>query len=296
MNTQGRNIVGYLLFTVVAVATTGPVVYCGEKPGYKEIGRTTEREINVVLSSGWGKVVIKRGESAKIVSVDASPQNSAESHLDLSYAVRNRVGYLDVTLGEEKQEDREKGVFVVNNFESSDWFLNFSNALPISFDIELGVGKGDFDLTGLQIKDFNLTTGASDVFLRFDRPNTTSIDNINIESGLSKFYGQNLGNANFKRFRFQGGVGTTTLDFSGALNNEVDVDVEVGLGSVKVIVPQNIGARIVYEESWVSRLYHDKDFKKSDENMYITDNYSTSEGKMNIRIESGLGSVTIERR
>ncbi len=298
MKPKSTYLIGYLLLAFVVTTTIAVVAYSGSEPAHKEIGRTTERELNVVLTSGWGKVMIRRGESEKIMTVDADPGTAADSRLDVSYNIRSRIGYLDMTLGEQPADDGEekKGVFVVNNFESANWFLRFSDALPISFDIELGVGKGEFILSGLQVKDFNLTTGASDVFLGFDRPNTTVVDNINIESGLSKFIGQGLGNANFKRFRFQGGVGTATLDFSGGIHNEVDVDVEVGLGSVKVIVPEDVGAQIIYNETWVSRIYCDEDFRKTGENLYVTDNYTTAEGRMNVRVESGLGSVTIERR
>ncbi|MBI2474511.1 MAG: hypothetical protein HYV68_02305 [Candidatus Taylorbacteria bacterium] len=75
------------------------------------------------------------------------------------------------------------------------------------------------------MKDFNLSAGASSVKLRFDEPNTSVIEDMSIEAGLSKFTGEGLGNANFNHFKFEGGVGSYTLDFSGKLDHEVDVDV-----------------------------------------------------------------------
>ncbi|MDH3253025.1 MAG: cell wall-active antibiotics response protein, partial [Ignavibacteria bacterium] len=138
--------------------------------------------------------------------------------------------------------------------------------------------------------------GASDVSLSFDEPNKTSIDNIHIETGVSKFYGRNLGNANFNHLRFEGGVGSYTLDFSGDLTHEVDVDVEVGLGALTIIVPKDVGARVLFQESWVSRLDTDRDFQPSGRDQYQTDNYNAARGKMNIRIDAGLGSVKIRRK
>ncbi len=126
--------------------------------------------------------------------------------------------------------------------------MKFSDAVPISFDVQLGVGKGNFDFSGLHVKDFNLSTGAGDVVLSFDEPNPTTIENMNIESGVSKFDGRNLGNANFKHFRFQEGVGTSTLDFSGSLHSEVDVDLEVGMGVMTIIVPPEVGARVTFRQ------------------------------------------------
>lgn len=264
--------------------------------GAKEIGRTTERELNVVLSSSFGTFLISRGESEKIFVVEtAGPQ--ADPLTNLEYSIRNRVGYADITLGDVKNEGGgKKKSFKIGDFNKGKWYIRFSDAVPISFDVELGVGRGDFNLSGLQVKDFNLSAGASDVTLSFDEPNKARIENISIESGVSKFDGRNLGNANFRHFRFQGGLGAYTLDFGGALNGEVDVDIEVGMGVLTIIVPQDVGAKVYYEKSWVSRLDCDHDFRSSAENEYLTDNYSTSTGRMNIRIDSGMGSIKIRRR
>ena len=264
---------------------------------FKEIGRTTEKELNVVLSSSFGSVHVSKGESEKVVMADAAGRSASEPKMDIEYEVRNRVGYMDITLGETQEDhDGRRGSFKVSNLNGGKWYLRFSNTIPISFDVELGVGSGDFDLSGLQVKDFTLSTGASDVSLSFDEPNKTFIDNLSIESGVSKFDGRNLGNANFKRFRFQGGVGAYTLDFSGTITSEVDVDVDVGLGVLTIIVPPEVGARLFYEKSWVSRLDCDRDMHSVADDEYETENYSTADGKMNIRIDSGLGSIKVRRR
>jgi hypothetical protein len=263
----------------------------------REIGRTTEKELKVSLSSAFGTVLIGRGESGKILMAEASADKSESNVMDVEYAIRNRVGFLSMTLGEQKvDKDGNHYSFNLDRFDKGKWFLRFSEAIPISFDIELGVGRGDFNLSGLDVKDFNLSTGASDVTLAFDQANTGTIENMNIESGVSKFDARNLGNANFRHLRFQGGMGSYTLDFGGELKNEVDVDIEVGLGLVTIIIPEDIGARVIYENSWVSRLDCDHDFQPEGENQYISANYHKAQGRMNINIDSGLGSIKVRRR
>ena len=262
---------------------------------YKEIGRTTEKELKVVLSANFGSLQIRRGDPGKMVAV----QNHRPSDLpfNLDYAVRNRVGYMDLSLGEgSPEEDGGKHTgFHFSNFKGGEWSLEFSDAVPISFDIQMGVGKGDLNLSGLTVKDLNLSTGASDVCLAFDQPNAITVENINIEAGVSKFEGRRLGNANFRHFRFQGGVGTCKLDFGGELEHEVDVDVQVGMGVMTILVPQNVGARVFYEKNWISRVDCAADFSSVGESEYISDNYNSAQGKMNIRVDSGVGSVKILR-
>lgn len=272
------------------LGTGGPAA---GQPGDREIGRTTEREVKVVISSTFGHVRIGRGEPGMIVATETPGDASSPVHL--SYTIRNRVGYLDITLGEGSSNGEKRGSFHVSNLEGGTWNLRFGSGIPISFDIEQGVGKGEYDLSGLQVRDFTLNSGASDVVLSFNEPNPEVIENISIESGVSRFSGLHLGNANFKRFRFQGGVGSSSLDFSGGLNREVDVDLELGLGALTILVPEETGARVFYDEGWMSKIDYDRDFTKVDDTQYASENYGSARGRMNIRIEAGLGRVKLRR-
>jgi hypothetical protein len=280
-----------LLFVPLFLAAS---VLQAQEEGVREVGRTTEKELKVTLTSSFGTVKITRGKPEKVVVLQSSPGEETRTNMD--YSIRNRVGYVDMTLGENEQEIQgNKSSFNISDFHAGEWALKFSDAIPISFDLQLGVGKGDFDFSGLHVKDFNLSTGAGDVALTFDEPNPTTIENMNIESGVSKFDGRNLGNANFRHFRFQEGVGTSTLDFSGNLHSEVDVDVEVGMGVMTIIVPPDVGARVMYDKNWALRLECAPDFHSTTDGVYVSDNYATVPAKMNIRIDSALGSVKIRR-
>lgn len=257
----------------------------------RDIGRTTERELNVVLSASFCSLTISKGEPEKVVIVESATE-SDDARVDITYALRNRVGYLEITLGD-MSEDRAGIGF--SNFDRGRWTLKLTNAVPISLDVELGVGSGRFDLGGLQLKDFNLSTGASDVRLSFEEVNAATIEDINIESGVGSFAASNLGNANFKRLRFQGGVGSCTLDFNGKLETEVDVDAEVSLGMLTIIVPDEVGARILYDKNLMSHIDLDRDFSSSGEDEYMTENYESARGRMNIRISSGMGNISVRR-
>jgi hypothetical protein len=221
----------------------------------------------------------------------AEPSDEGDHpRINVSYTVRNRIGYLEIALGEDAEEETDEW-----GRHEGDWNLTFCDAIPLSFDIELGVGKGEFDLSGLQVKDFTLSSGASEVTVNFDEENSSLIERMSIESGVSKFTGNNLGNANFRQFRFEGGVGSYYLDFGGNLNREADIDIEVGLGVLTLVVPPGLGARLSYDQNWISRLDCDKDFRLVNEGEYETENYTNANGKLNIRVESGLGNVKIRR-
>lgn len=263
----------------------------------KEISRTTEKELYVVLSASFGKISVARGEKQKIFWARGQDGQSGRPDLETDYAVRDRVGYLDISLGSGTHDARGKrSSFKLSGFTGGEWQLEFTDAIPVSFDVELGVAGGRFDMTGLMVKDFNLSCGASDVVLTFDHPNTATIDAMSIECGVSKFEGRNLGNANFKRFRFQGGVGAATLDFSGELRNEVDVDIEIGVGVCTVIIPETVGVQVFADDNLTSRISLDSRLHEEERNRYISENFKNASARMNVRIQAGIGSVRVKLR
>ncbi|MCK5571312.1 MAG: hypothetical protein KAJ12_01065, partial [Bacteroidetes bacterium] len=260
----------------------------------RNVGRTTERELNIVISASFCSMTICKGEQEKVVVVESASE-SDDARVNLDYAIRNRVGYLEITLGDENDHSEGKAGVGFSDFKRGKWKLKITDAIPISLDVELGVGSGRFDLGGLQVKDFNLSTGASDVSLSFDEVNSASVEDINIECGVGSFTASNLGNAKFKRLQFQGGVGSCILDFTGDLDTEVDVDAEVSLGMLTIIVPEDVGARVLYDKNLISHIDLDRDFSSSGEDEYVTDNYESTQARMNIQIRSGLGNITVRR-
>jgi hypothetical protein len=282
-----------LAAALLSIAATG-FVYHGATKYQKDIPVTKEKELKVSINAGYGDLYISRGKSSQVLhtSIDSDLKNDLESYID--YSVRDQIGYLSINTSDDVGEGK-KGSFHISGFGTNTWDMHFTDAMPISYDVELGFGKADLDFTGLAVKDLNLSAGASSVELRFDKPNNSVIEEMNIESGLSKFRAEGLCNANFNNFRFQGGVGSYVLDFAGKLDREVDVDIEVGLGSLTVIIPSAIGAKIEYEKSLINHISLASDFSEGDAHTYTSENYYNSHGKLNMRIEAGLGSVKIKR-
>ena len=262
----------------------------------RKIPLGSEKELKATIEGGLADVTVARGTAANIIDASMEVDGKDARRGTVDYSVRGGVGYVSVDLSPDdgtKSDGKKKEGHI--GIHSSTWKLLYTDAVPISFDIELGLGEADIDMSGLSVKDFDLSTGASSVRLAWNEPNRNSIETMTIEAGLSKFRAMGLGNANFRKLRFEGGVGKYTLDFHGNLAKEVDVDAEVGLGSLIIVIPSNIGARVIYEKNWITDLDIDPDFVEQDDNTYQTSNYSTAPGRINLRVEAGFGSVDIRR-
>jgi hypothetical protein len=53
---------------------------------------------------------------------------------------------------------------------------------------------------------------------------------------------------------------------------------------------------VFFEESLVSKIDCDRSFRSSEENQYVSDNFKTATGRMNLRIDAGFGSVKVRRK
>jgi hypothetical protein len=258
--------------------------------------------LKAVIEGGLADISLRRGApGGSLVKVEMTADDPDARFEPIEYKKRGDVGYLSIDLGnvDVNSEDGEKKSKKGKGFDlsSTTWNLLLSDKVPISLDVELGLGEGDLDLTGLKVKDFDLSTGASSVRLRFDAPNPATMENMSISAGASKLRAVGLGNANFKNFRFEGGVGSYTLDFTGELRHEVDVELEVGLGVLTVILPKEAGARLMFEDHWMCEMDLDKGFTaaEGEEDAYLTENFRTAKGRFNIRVDAGFGSVKIRR-
>jgi hypothetical protein len=281
----------YFIFSLLTAAAA-PLFAQGTL--HKEISRGHEKELFVTIDVSFGKVFISQGEASKIVIADVrAPREADPDEFQIDYRIRGDRGELVVRSKERrgfwKTRDND-------DEEDREWTLKFTDAIPITFKIELGAGKGELDLSGLQIKNMKVSSGASAVEMFCDTPNPIDAESIVIESGVSKFTATNLNNTNFRKLKFSGGVGAYKLDFGGKLRQDADAKIEVGLGAVTVILPGDVQARVLYSDSWFSSFDLDGDFSHRRSGVYETTGYTSSNPTISIQIESGLGSVRVRRR
>ncbi len=130
-----------------------------------------------------------------------------------------------------------------NNQIENTWKLQLSDR-PLDLKIMAGAYMGEFELGGLALRNLHITDGAADVTVNFDDLNKIVLDTFRYDTGASNVMLKNLGNANFRSMRFQGGAGNYELDFSGDLQDDATVSIDTGLSSLTVFVPANLNVRV----------------------------------------------------
>jgi hypothetical protein len=137
-----------------------------------------------------------------------------------------------------------------NNFASAigsdvvnDWNLKLGNT-PMDLTVNAGAYEGTVDLSGVPLTRLQINDGASKAQVVFHQPNPQIMENLIYKTGASTVDLIGLANANFQNMTFGGGAGAYTLDFTGKLQREANVNITSGVSSIKIIIPTGTHARI----------------------------------------------------
>lgn len=254
----------------------------------RKIQLVGEKHLTVKMDIGAGIIDLGRNRTGDILNAEVE-YDPKKFEVNIDYQRSKDEGKLYL----ESKSKKGKGIDL--DTEDNYWYLEFSDRIPISFEIDVGTCEADFDFTGLKIDKLDLDLGASSVEVEFRKPNLERISKIDIDVGVSELTISGLGNANFDKLYFDGGVGDFTLDFSGEFEHRAYVDIDIGLGSLTILVPKDAGVQIKSESSFLSSFSIDKhDFDEVEDDLFESDNFGEKDKELIFDIEVSLGSVEVE--
>ena len=168
--------------------------------------------------------------------------------------------------------------------------LTLGPDVPLDISLHFGAVEADIELGGLRVRDFQLATGASETKLRFSEPNREVIRVLKLEAGAAALHAIGLGNANADRLDFDGGVGDIRLDFTGAWQRDMHAKIDMGLGSLTLILPRDLGVRFTKDSFLVS---FDSQGLTKRGNAYYSGNWETAARKLTVDFDGALGSIEV---
>ena len=169
--------------------------------------------------------------------------------------------------------------------------LGLSRDLPVALKLEFGAGEADLDFGDLSLRSVDLATGASETRISWDRPNRTPAEHVKFAAGAASLRATGLGNARAARYSFEGGVGETTLDFSGAWTRNATASINLGVGSVTLRFPRSLGVHINKDSFLTS--FDAAGMTKRGKSFYSR-NWETAEHRLTLDVDAALGSIQVE--
>jgi hypothetical protein len=260
---------------------------------YKNVDITSEKSIYTDISLCSGVIYLEKASSDKVFEGEFKYVNNSP---DINYEVIGTEGRLTIIFDDEKskqkgEEKKFSGLSSLDHLYENECRLKLSSEIPINLNIDLGVVKGELKLGGLQLKEINLASGVSKTLINFDDSNPILLEYFDVEAGVGVLKIYNLGNANFKRFNFEGGIGDYLLDFAGNKFDNSKVDIDVGLGKVKLYLPKSAGVRMRVDKSFLCSFDIDDIYKKDD--FYYNESWGKTENNMDMNIETGIGNISV---
>jgi hypothetical protein len=229
----------------------------------QEVSETVERQdaqdARVTVEMGIGELNIGAG-SANLMEAEFS-YNVDELAPTVTYEVSDGTGILDV-----RHPDIEGFIGIPDGDVVNRWNLTFSDALPLELDVTLGAGENQLSLAELDVRSLSLEAGAGEGTVNLGG----TLENLDVEAGVGELQ---INFAAAERTQsltgaIQGGVGSTTLMLPADVG--VRIDVQQGLGSVNAAGFNQDG------------------------DVYTNDAYGESDVTIDLRVELGVGEVTLQ--
>jgi hypothetical protein len=178
-----------------------------------------------------------------------------------------------------------------NRSELNKVHIAFNNSIPLNLDVNAGVGDVHLSLSGMKLSRVNLEAGVGGAKLTVYEPNPIVCDLIRINNGVGEINAVGLGNLNFRRLEFAGGVGGADLDFTGDWKQGADIDIKLGVGEVKVRMPRDLGVLVESANNLLGSV-HLEGFTQRD-SRYYSENYDRSLIRVSIRVAAGIGGLRV---
>lgn len=170
------------------------------------------------------------------------------------------------------------------------WDLAFGDD-SIYLRIIAGAYAGEMELGGLSLHNLHITDGAAENEVTFSELNLVDMEKLTYETGASSVTLTGLSNANFGEMSFKSGAGDYTLDFTGELQRDADVEINTGFSNLVIVVPEGTSARISLEGAL--------------SNVEVGDDWEISAGEyvhpgsgqmLNITVDIGAGNLELRTR
>lgn len=192
--------------------------------------------------------------------------------------------------------DTDDGDFDIDEFDDVDaeelggLALGLSRDVPTRLSLGVMAAEARLQLGGVALERFVFRTGASETSIDFDALNPVRMDRLELAAGAADFRASGLGNARFDRLEFVGAVGDVRLDFTGDWQGSAEAEINMGLGSLRLTFPRDLGVRIARRGILTS--FESVGFDEVD-GAYRTPNWDSASSRLDLSIRAGFGDIDV---
>ncbi|MBN2089822.1 hypothetical protein JW964_09415 [candidate division KSB1 bacterium] len=246
-----------------------------------------EQSLDINLEFPAGVLRLEPGIQTAVIEFRGE-YDSEETRPEITYEINRGIGDLLIKTKERADGDRN---IRIDDYRDNYWELKVPPKIAINFYIKSGVVDGELDFSALKVTYLEIETGAGSVEINFDKLNEAKTK-IKLECGAAKFIGNNLCNANFTSFEFDGGVGASELDFYGEQKGEAEVDINFGVGSNVIRIGNDFDVKLKKESSFLAP-FTVRGLEQDGDTEYYSPDFGRKSGKLAMRVALGIGHTSV---
>lgn len=243
--------------------------------------------LDIDCDFGMGELVI-HPENIKEAAILDVTYDSRKFDFNVEYKNRNNTGFLVLESENLRKRNRD------GNKIDNTWELTLSTKYSSEMNFELGACEADIDLGGIPITALTFKVGAASGIIEFTKVNPVRMRELVLEIGASSLEVENLGNANFENLKVSCGAASCDLDLRGDYKGESEIEIDVGVGSVDLVLPRGVAVDIEADEGLFSSIeFHNEDLEEIDNDHYQSPGFDNAKDRIFLSIEVGIGSIDI---
>lgn len=250
---------------------------------------TDEDHIEVEILYGIGELTVRRGDAGVLYRARMRYHERFATPI-----AEYDDGLLKFGMEIAEADDLEPPWEVSSETRATDLELpSMDLELPADVAMDLNLvflgGKVDLDLTGMPIRNLELTNGGSESEIRITELNPEPMRSAEINVGVADFTMVGLGNLNAREVEVTAGLGDLTLGIDGAWPEGSLLSIGMGVGALRIHIPESLGVRVEHESSFLTSLHADGFVKAED--TYTSENWDEAGRKLEIDLSATLGVV-----
>lgn len=187
-------------------------------------------------------------------------------------------------------EGNNRRISVGRDHDEGEMELELARGVPMNLELDFGAVRADLDLGGLALTDLQLRTGASETVLDVSSPNPSHLRRAHLEVGAAEFTARQLGNLNTSDLSISAGVGKVRLELTGEWRDNATLEVQMGLGSLELVVPEGLGVKLV-RQTFLTALDSEGLVKRGE--AYYSTNWDTAQRRVTVDVNAAFGRIQV---
>lgn len=216
--------------------------------------------------------------------------------------IKNKTNQVDLYLEDYNQKGLSQAIsysmFGNETSEKNYWKVFLTNQKIYDLDLKYGVGDAFVNLSDLAVSKFKIESGSANVKVIYDdrSVNKCAMDTFYVNVDVGNLITKNVNKSNAKVVIADVGFGTAVLDFGKGVKEYCKINVSVGAGKLKIILPENnYPAIISFKSSPLCNIALDQGFEELSDHVYVNRSYTAdAPNLMEFNVDVALGNITFE--